>query len=78
MGQHHSNPTAINTQKHVEKEQEKIGTIKKGALHAELHLKAGPIPASTLDHEKAIAKKTHNTKLMERIVFAQNAKHFNH
>jgi hypothetical protein len=79
MANRHSNPTAINMQSHVEREQtkrHKIGPVKKGALHAELHLPQGQhIPASTLQREKAVAKRTHNTTLMKRVQFALNFAH---
>jgi len=50
--------------------------VKKDALHRELHIKPGThIPVATLQHEKAIAKRTHNTQLMRRTQFALNFGH---
>ena len=53
--------------------------LKEGALHKEIGAKAGTkIPLSKLEHEKATAKKTGNTKLEERVQFAINARSFHH
>ncbi len=71
-------PSGKNIQRDVEHEQKKgkIGPVKKGALHSELHIAQGKkIGMSTLEHEKAVAKRTHNTKLMRRVVFAENFGH---
>lgn len=68
----------INNQKNVEHEQakaskRKIGPVKKGALHSELHIPQGQkIGRSRLESEKAIAKKEGNTTLEKRVDFALN------
>lgn len=60
----------MNIQKHVDFH------IKKGALHASMHIKPGKkIPVSALMHEKAVAKKTHNVTLERRVQFALNMAH---
>lgn len=63
----HSNPTAVNMQKNVDDH------LKKGALHSELGIKQSKhISTSELQHKKAVAKRTHNTTLMKRVVQALN------
>jgi len=53
--------------------------LKEGALHKEMHVAGDKkIPLSALEHEKAVAKRTHNKKLMERVQFAINARKFKH
>jgi hypothetical protein len=51
----------------------------KGLLHKKLGIGQGKkISGHTLDAEKARAKKSGNTKLEREVVFAQNAKKWNH
>lgn len=48
-----------------------------GELHKELHIK-GPLPLTLLHQKLAAAKKRGDTKEVERLVFAINARHFHH
>ncbi len=53
--------------------------LRKNALHSELGIKSGEkIPSELLATKLAAAKKSGNTILEKRIIFAQNAKHFKH
>lgn len=53
--------------------------LKEGALHKELGMgKDKKIPLSKLEHEKAVAMKSGNTKLSKRVNFAINARSFHH
>ncbi len=63
----------INNQGHVEFH------LKKNALHNELNRKPGtPLPEELLSKKLVAAKKSGNTILEKRIIFAQNAKKFHH
>lgn len=51
----------------------------KGLLHKELGIKEDePISVGELMRAKSRAKKTGNTKEEKRVVFAENARHWNH
>jgi len=51
----------------------------KGALHEEMGIAEDKkIPAKDLAKEKKEAETTGDTKLMKRVVFAQNARKFQH
>jgi len=56
-----------------------IGKVKKGLLHKKMGISEGKkISSSSLSKEKSKAKKSGNTKLEKEVVFAQNARKWNH
>lgn len=56
-----------------------INPANKGLLHKKMGIGQGKkISEGALESEKAKAKASGNTKLEREVVFAENAKHFNH